>query len=79
MRDWFAEAIENGIRRGELSADADPQRIADRIIALADGYGVRVLFGDMQVEDARGEIWAAIREELGLPEQPPAALDPANP
>ena len=79
MRDWFAEAIENGIRRGELAADADPARIADRIIALADGYGVRVLFGDMDVEHARREIWAAIREELRLPEQPPAALDPADP
>ena len=79
MRAWFAEAIENGIRRGELSAEADPERIADRIIALADGYGVRVLFGNMDVEHARREIWAAIRVELRLPEQPPAALDPANP
>ena len=60
-------------------ADADPDRIADRVLALADGYGVRVLFGDLEVEDARREIWLALRDELGLPDQPPAPLDPAHP
>jgi AcrR family transcriptional regulator len=80
MRAWFAEAIATGIERGELAPDADPDRTADRILALADGYGVRVLFGDMDVDHARREIWAAVRDALGLPEQPPPApLDPANP
>jgi AcrR family transcriptional regulator len=79
MRDWFAEAIATGIERGEFPSDAEPAGTADRIIALADGYGVRVLFGDMEVEHARREMWAAIREELRLPEQPPPPLDPANP
>jgi hypothetical protein len=49
------------------------------VLALADGYGVRVLFGDLEVEDARREIWIALRDELGLPDQPPAPLDPAHP
>jgi AcrR family transcriptional regulator len=79
MQDWFAEAIATGIERGELRGGAEPDRIADRILALADGYGVRVLFGDMEVEHARREIWAAVQGELGLPEQPPPPLDPANP
>jgi AcrR family transcriptional regulator len=79
MRDWFAEAIATGIERGEFPSDAEPAGTADRIIALADGYGVRVLFGDMEVEHARREMWAAIREELRLPEQQPPPLDPANP
>jgi AcrR family transcriptional regulator len=80
MREWFAEAIATGVERGELAADADPEGVADRILALADGYGVRVLFGDMEVERARAEIWSAIRDQLGLPEHaPPAPLDPANP
>jgi len=79
MREWFAEAIATGVERRELAPDADPDRIADRILALADGYGVRVLFGDMEVDHARREIWAAVRDALGLPEQPPPApLDPAN-
>jgi len=80
MRAWFAEAIATGIERGELAPDADPDRTADRLLALADGYGVRVLFGDMEVDHARREIWAAVRDTLALPEQPPPApLDPANP
>jgi AcrR family transcriptional regulator len=79
MRDWFSEAIATGIERGEFPPDAEPDRIADRIVALSDGYGVRVLFGDLEVEHARREIWAAIREELRLPEQPPPPLDPAHP
>jgi AcrR family transcriptional regulator len=80
MRDWFAEAIATGIERGELEAkDADPERIADRVVALADGYGIRVLFGDLEVEHARREIWAALADDLGLPANAPPPLDPANP
>ncbi len=78
MREWFAEAIATGIERGELDA-ADPDRMADLILALADGYGVRVLFGDMEVERARREVWTAIARDLGLPNQAPPPLDPGNP
>jgi hypothetical protein len=70
MREWFAEAIATGIERGELRAGADPYQVADRILALADGYGVRVLFADLDVAEARREIWIAIAPELGLPELP---------
>jgi AcrR family transcriptional regulator len=53
MRTWLAEAMEDA---------ADAERVADRILALADGYGVRVLIGAMDIEDARREIWAALTE-----------------
>jgi len=76
MRDWFAEAIATGIERGELRAGVDPDRMADRILALADGYGVRVLFGDLDVVQARHEIWTAIAPRLGLPDQAPPPLRP---
>jgi len=76
MRDWFAEAIATGIERGELRAGVDPDRMADRILALADGYGVRVLFGDLEVAQARREIWTAIAPGLGLPDQAPPPLRP---
>ena len=79
MREWFAEAIVTGVERGEFPGDADPVRIADRILALADGYGVRALFGDLDVAHARKEIWDAVKDELELPEQPPPPLDPAHP
>jgi AcrR family transcriptional regulator len=75
MRGWFADALRDGVERGELEAGLDADRIADRILALADGYGVRVLFGDMDVAHARREIWDAIAPALGLPEEPPPPLD----
>jgi len=76
MREWFAEAIATGIERGEFSGGADPDQVADRILALADGYGVRVLFGDMEVMHARRELWTAMARELGLPEEAPPPLAP---
>ena len=79
MRDWFSEAIATGIERGEFASGAEPERIADLLLALADGYGVRVLFGDLDVAHARREIWVAVQDELGLPDQPPPPLDPAHP
>jgi AcrR family transcriptional regulator len=79
MRGWFAEAIATGVERGEFASDAEPERIAELLLALADGYGVRVLFGDFDVAHARREIWAAVQDELALPDQPPPPLDPAKP
>jgi hypothetical protein len=79
MRDWFGEAIATAVERGELVTAMEPARLADRIVALADGYGVRVLFGEMDTAHARREMWAAIRDDLGLPEEMPPRLDPAGP
>ena len=67
MHEWFADAIGEGIARGELKV-RDPQRTIDRLLALIDGYGIRALCEDpeMPVERARAEIWAAIAPELDL-------------
>jgi AcrR family transcriptional regulator len=75
MRDWIADAIAAGIDDGAFKADADPVRAADRFIALADGYGVRVLIGDLDIDYARREVWAGLPDELGLPDEPPPPLD----
>jgi AcrR family transcriptional regulator len=75
MRDWIADAIAAGIDDGAFKADADPVRGADRFIALADGYGVRVLIGDLDIDYARREVWAGLADELGLPDEPPPPLD----
>jgi hypothetical protein len=64
---WFAQALADGVASGELR-DCDVRQMADRVLALIDGYGIRVLAGDPQVplERARAEIWAAVASDLGL-------------
>jgi AcrR family transcriptional regulator len=52
MRSWLGEEMD--------------ERAADRLLALADGYGVRVLIGGMDIEEARREIWAALTDEEPL-------------
>jgi AcrR family transcriptional regulator len=73
MREWFGDAIVAGMARGEF-APGDAGRIADRLLALIDGYGVRALNEDplMPLERARAEIWAAISTDLGV--DPPLPL-----
>jgi AcrR family transcriptional regulator len=67
MHDWFAEAIADGVQRGEF-APCDEHEVADRVLALLDGYGVRALIGDpgMPIERAREQVWASLARDLGL-------------
>jgi AcrR family transcriptional regulator len=69
MQEWFATAIEAGDY-----APCDAREVADRVLALIDGYGVRALLGDpgMPLERAREEVWSALAQELGLatPQRP---------
>jgi AcrR family transcriptional regulator len=67
MRDWLAEAITDGVERGEF-APCDAGAVADRVLALIDGFGVRALLGDpaMPLERARREVWAVLARDLGL-------------
>ena len=66
MNKWFAQAITAGTEAGEFHPRTDPERVADRVLALCDGYGVRALLGDLPTDRARQEVWAALAEELGL-------------
>ena len=67
MQDWFAAAIEDGVARGAY-ARCDARVVADRVLALIDGFGVRALLGDpaMPLERAREEVWHALASDLGL-------------
>jgi AcrR family transcriptional regulator len=58
MHTWFVEALED--------FDCDADRVADRILAMLDGYGVRALLGDpgMPIERAREEIWLVLEQDL---------------
>jgi AcrR family transcriptional regulator len=64
---WFAEALAEGIAANEL-ADCDVDRMTDRLLALIDGYGIRVLTEDprMPLQRARTEIWDAVAGDLGV-------------
>ncbi len=67
---WFVAEITAGVSDGEFDR-CDPQAIADRLLALIDGFGVRALIGDRAVslERARTEIAGAIAGDLGLGER----------
>jgi AcrR family transcriptional regulator len=67
LRDWLGAAIADGVAAGQFR-DVDPERVADRVIALADGYGVRVLIEELDIEVARREILADLARELGVAE-----------
>jgi AcrR family transcriptional regulator len=70
MGEWLRAAIEEGIARGEF-APCDARAVADRVLALIDGFGVRALLGDpaMPLERAREEVWAVLARDLGLEDQ----------
>lgn len=67
---WFADEITLGVRSGEFEA-CDPDDVADRTLALIDGFGVRTLIGDSQIslDRARRAIGSALARDLGLGEQ----------
>jgi AcrR family transcriptional regulator len=66
MHDWFRDALAEADGRGELAVP-DPDASADHVLALCDGYGIRVLCGDpaMPRERARDAVWRALAAELG--------------
>ena len=66
MHAWFADAIAAGIEAGEFDAGADPERTADRVLALCDGFGVRALLTELSIDRARAEVWAFLAQELGV-------------
>jgi AcrR family transcriptional regulator len=66
---WFAEEIAAGVKNGEFHR-CDPDEVADRTLALLDGYGIRTLIGDgaLPLERARRAVASALARDLGLGE-----------
>lgn len=62
MHDWLAE----GILACGVPTGSDPGELADRALALCDGFGVRVLIGEMPIEYAREQVWGYLARELNL-------------
>jgi AcrR family transcriptional regulator len=72
MRDWFATAIAEGVEAGEFTR-CDPKEVADRALALIDGFGIRALLGDSEIplDHARRAIGAVLARDLEVGEQLP--------
>ena len=70
MGRWFAEAIGAGVGAGEFHPAAEPARIADRVLAMCDGFGLRALLGDVPIERAREEVWGFLANALGVDPPP---------
>jgi AcrR family transcriptional regulator len=67
---WFRDEIAAGVDGGEF-ARCDPDEVADRALALLDGYGIRTLIGDasLPLDRARLGVSSALARELGLGER----------
>jgi AcrR family transcriptional regulator len=70
MHDWFVAVIAEGVRTGEF-ARCDPDEVADRALALIDGFGVRALLRDSAIplERARAAVESGLAADLGLGER----------
>jgi len=62
---WFRNEIAAGVEDGEF-ARCDPDEVADRVLALIDGYGIRTLIGDgaIPLERARRAVSSALARDL---------------
>jgi AcrR family transcriptional regulator len=80
MHAWFADEIADGVRDQEFGR-CDPQEVADRVLALIDGYGVRTLIGDSTIplERARRSVASVLARDLGLGERLVDATPAARP
>jgi AcrR family transcriptional regulator len=78
MHAWFRDEIAAGVEDGEF-ARCDPDEVADRTMALIDGYGIRTLIGDgaIPLERARRAVTGALARDLGLGETLTQAGEPA--
>jgi len=69
LHSWFRDEIAAGVNDGEFNR-CDPDEVADRTLALIDGYGIRTLIGDgaIPLERARRAVSSAVARDLGLGE-----------
>ncbi len=77
LHEWFADEIAAGVADQEF-ARCDPDDVADRLLALIDGLGIRTLIGDSAIplERAQRSVQTALARELGLGEQLVAPVHP---
>ncbi|MET7798888.1 TetR/AcrR family transcriptional regulator [Streptomyces decoyicus] len=69
LHTWIGQAIRRGIESGEF-ADCDVEAAGTLLVALSDGFGIRLMLGDPKVDLPRAQaaIWRAVSGTLGVPE-----------
>jgi AcrR family transcriptional regulator len=67
-RGYFFEAVRRGTESGEFSPLAEPDEVADRLIAQVDGLGFELLVGYSWTspERMRGRLFGFAAEQLGI-------------
>jgi AcrR family transcriptional regulator len=75
---WFRDEIAAGVQDGEF-VRCDPDEVADRTLALIDGYGIRTLIGDgaIPLDRAHQAVSSALAGDLGLGDVLAQAREPA--
>ncbi|MEU6083195.1 TetR family transcriptional regulator C-terminal domain-containing protein [Streptomyces sp. NPDC047108] len=70
---WVGQALERGIESGEF-AERDVYETSTLILALCDGFGIRLMLGDPRIslDAAKAAIWGAVAGSLGVPPEFPA-------
>ncbi|MFH8572448.1 TetR/AcrR family transcriptional regulator [Streptomyces sp. NPDC017993] len=66
---WIGQALRRGIDAGEF-ADCDVEATSTLLLALSDGFGIRLMLGDPRIDlpTAQAAIWRAVAGTLGVPE-----------
>jgi AcrR family transcriptional regulator len=70
-RNYFYEPVRRGAESGEFETVADPDEVAERLIALVDGLGFELLLGYSWTspERMRERVDAFVAEQLGISRQ----------
>ncbi|WP_328535190.1 TetR/AcrR family transcriptional regulator [Streptomyces sp. NBC_00344] len=69
---WVGQALQRGIDSGEF-ADCDVDATSTLLLALCDGFGIRLMLGDPRIDlaAAQSAVWGAAARELDIaPEFP---------
>ena len=72
LHQWVAAAMTRGIDSGEFDS-TDVDDLSTLVLALSDGYGIRVMLGDPTVsaQHALRCVWRPVALALGLPQEIP--------
>ena len=75
---WFSNEIAAGVEDGEF-ARCDPDEVADRTLALIDGFGIRTLIGDRAIplDRARTSVLTSLARDLALGDTLTQVREPA--